>query len=725
MLLAFIKELAAYEKMLEEVVADEATLEEWLFDRQKAEAIFIEEAGKEAGFALFFHNFSTFLGRAGIYLEDLFVKPEYRGKGYGKALLEKLADIAVQRGCGRLEWWCLDRNQPSIDFYLSMGAEPMSDWTVYRIDGSTLKNVRRIFVINMTNKKQDNIQMKNKARLIRTAAGQEPADLVLKNARYVNVFSNEILSGDLAITDGLIAGIGSYHGRKEIDLSGSIVLPGLMDAHIHLESALTMPSEFARAVLPHGTTAVFTDPHEIANVLGTDGIEYMLEATEGLPLDVYFMLPSCVPAAPEDESGARLQAAALAPFYAHPRVKGLAEMMNAYGVVSCDPEILQKLSDCKAYHARTDGHAPGISGKALQAYAAAGIASDHECSTFEEALEKLRSGQYIMIREGTAARNLKALRPLLIEKYIDRILICTDDRHPNDLEEKGHIDYILKQAIAAGTDPCLAVKAATYNTARYFGYRQHGAIAPGYAADLTIIDNFKDFTIQRVYKNGKIVADYGRAIDFPEPVIQDTLSEKAHHTFHVRKMEPEDFIPDRPLAVIGMQNGEITTTDEGTAASADPEQDRLEIAVIERHHNTNHIGLGYMKGYGLKSGAVATSIAHDAHNIIVIGADPKAMADAVNRVIAINGGIVVMDQEKICGEVPLAIAGIMSDEPLKTVSRRLSACKRSARQLGVNPGIDPFMTLSFMALTVIPTLRITTHGIYDVQKQKYLSIFRK
>lgn len=565
-----------------------------------------------------------------------------------------------------------------------------------------------------------NRKLLKKQRIIAAAAGREPADLVLKNATFVNVFSNELSTMDIAVAEGLIVGMGSYQGRSEVDCTGKIILPGFLDAHIHLESSLVSPTEFVKAVLPHGTTTVVTDPHEIANVMGTDGIEYMLQATEDLPVDVRFMLPSCVPATPLDESGANLDYRAIDSFYDHPRVQGLAEMMNYVGVVNGDGQVVEKIVASQAHHKKIDGHAPGLSGKDLNAYIAAGVYSDHECHDVKDAIAKLERGQFIMIREGTAARNLEALMPLLTGKYADRCMFCTDDKHPNDLLEKGHIDYIVKKAISLGADPITAVKVACHNAARYFLLNNRGGISPGYLADFVIIDNFQDFNIEQVYKKGVLMVDHGEIQDFPSPEIEPYLVERAHKTFHVAALTAEDFAEKRPRGIIGMVDGEITTVDAGYSDRIDVEYDVLKIAVVERHKNTHHIGIGYIQGYGLKSGAVATSISHDSHNIIVVGTNETDMAAAVNRVVELNGGIVVWDGGQSVAEVPLAIAGIMSDEPLVTVNEKLETAKDAAHKLGVNPGIDPFMTLSFMALPVIPSLRITTRGVFDVTTQSYV-----
>ena len=565
-----------------------------------------------------------------------------------------------------------------------------------------------------------NRKLLKKRRIIEAAAGREAADLVLKNATYVNVFSNQLCTADIAVAEGLIVGMGEYSGMAEVDCAGKIVLPGFLDAHIHLESSLVSPREFVKAVLPHGTTTVITDPHEIANVMGTDGIEYMLQATENLPVDVRFMLPSCVPATPLDESGAVLDYRSLDSFYDHPRVQGLAEMMNFVGIIAGDDQPVEKIVAAQAHHKKIDGHAPDLRGNDLNAYIAAGVYSDHECHDLQDALAKLERGQFIMIREGTAARNLDALAPLLCDKYADRCMFCTDDKHPSDLLEKGHIDYIVKRAIALGADPITAVKVACHNAARYFLLNNRGAIAPGYLGDFVVIDNFQDFRIEKVFKKGVLMVEDGTMRDFPAPEIEPYLTKRAHSTFHLGTLTAEDFMDHRPRGVIGMVNGEITTVDAGYSDRIDAEYDILKIAVVERHKNTRHIGIGFLQGYGLKSGAVATSISHDSHNIIVVGTNESDMAAAVNRVVDLNGGIVVWDGGASAAEVPLAIAGIMSDEPLEAVNEKLEAAKEKAHTLGVGQGIDPFMTLSFMALPVIPSLRITTRGVFDVNSQSYV-----
>ncbi len=568
------------------------------------------------------------------------------------------------------------------------------------------------------NYKQNTNNLHIKKHMVDVAENRVPADLVLKNATYLNVFSSELSYGDIAVANGFIVGIGKYTGNEEYDMTGKIVLPGFIDSHIHLESSLVAPKELAKALISHGTTTLVTDPHEIANVMGTDGIKYMLEATEGLPVDVHFMLPSCVPATPLDESGAELDYKAIDDFYNHPRVCGLAEFMDFVSVVSGENGAIEKLVSAEQHNKMIDGHAPMLKDKDLNAYISAGVCSDHECYDINDALTKLRLGQYIMIREGTAAQNLEALLPLLTPMYADRCMFCVDDRHPNDILNKGDIDYICKKAIKLGANPLITAKVATYNAARYFNLKHCGAIAPNYIADFAIIDSFDNFNVQMVFKNGKLCYD-GEVKPFETPIIEPNLVQHAHNTFNVSNVSAKDF-KDIKHNIIGMVPGEILTKNQGYAEKVDIEKDILKIAVIERHKHTNHIGSGYLQGYGLKTGAVATSISHDSHNIIVVGTNARDMAFAVNRIIEKHGGIVVVNNEQIVSEVVLEIAGIMTDAPIEEISENLEQTKAAAFKQGVNKGIDPFMTLSFMALPVIPELRMTTKGIFDVLKQTYI-----
>lgn len=562
-------------------------------------------------------------------------------------------------------------------------------------------------------------QLAAKQRIIAVAAGREKADLVLKNAKYLNVFSNEFLCGDIAVANGLIAGVGKYDGKTEIDVSGKLVLPGFIDAHIHLESSMVTPAEFAKAVVAHGTTTVITDPHEITNVMGIDGVEYMIQASQNLPIDVHFMMPSCVPATEIDESGAELDCKDIDLYLDNKKVLGLAEMMNYVGVINGDKNVLSKIVTSQAHHKKIDGHAPELSGNDLNAYIAAGVYSDHECSTFENALEKLRKGQFIMIREGTAAHNLKALMPLLTQQYYSRCMFATDDKHPSDLLYGGHIDYIVKQALKNGADPIVALKTATHHAARYFLLNNKGAIASGYLADIVVVDNLEDFNVETVFKCGKLVFD-GEVKDFSAPTVDEKLAEKCFDTFHLDSVTPSRFKVDGKLGLIGLVGGELLTRNLGTADKIDVENDILKIACIERHKGTNHIGVGYVKGYSLKSGAVATSVAHDSHNIITVGCNDDDIAVAVNAIKDSKGGIAVVENGKIKALLELPIAGLMSDEPLTTVNEKLENAKLSAYELGADKSIDPFMTLSFLSLPVIPSLRITTKGVFDAENWKML-----
>lgn len=560
------------------------------------------------------------------------------------------------------------------------------------------------------------MKLQEKLRIIEVANKTKKADMVLKNATYVNVFTNEMLTGDIALAEGKIVGLGEYSGINELDMTGKIVCPGFIDSHIHLESSLVVPTEFAAAVIPHGTTTVITDPHEIANVMGTDGIDYMLQATEDLPIDIKFMLPSCVPATPLDESGAELLAEDIEKYYSNPRVLGLAEMMNFYGVTHSDKEVVSKIASAEMYRQQIDGHAPGLSGHELNAYVAAGIYSDHECAHVDEAIEKIRLGQHIQIREGTAAKNLEVLAPLLDRGYGNQCMFCTDDKHPSDILEKGHIDYIVKEAINKyKIDPIIAIKSAGYVPAKYYKLNDRGAIAPGYIADLIVIDNFENFKVEKVIKNGKMLYN-GESIC--EEIISNVdadIDNKAHNTFNMSPVTEDSFKSDGELGCIGVLPSSILTKDLGYRTHINTKQDVLKIAVVERHKGTNHIGIGFMQGYGLKKGAIATSISHDSHNIIVIGTNEKDMVHAVNKVLENQGGIVVVENEAVIGEVILEIAGLMSSQGLSEINRCLENAKEEAYKLGVNTNIDPFMSLSFMSLPVIPEIKLTTRGIVTIK----------
>ena len=563
------------------------------------------------------------------------------------------------------------------------------------------------------------LKVRKKQRMVRVAMGEEKADLVLKNADYVNVFSDEICHGDIAVAEGLVVGMGEYSGLTEVDMTGKVVVPGFIDAHIHLESSLVSPASFARAVIPHGTTTVITDPHEIANVCGVGGIDYMMAASDGLPVDVHFMLPSCVPAMPFDENGERLTWRDINAYFDHPRVLGLAEMMNYPGVIGGERSTIEKIVVSQAHHKKIDGHAPGLSGHALNAYMSAGVYSDHECDTFDNALEKLRKGQFIMIRDGTAAQNLEALIGLITPRYAHRCMFCTDDKHPADLLEKGHIDYIVRKAIRLGADPIQAIKVASHHAARYFLLNNKGAISPGYLADFAVLDSLESVHVTMVFKRGRMVYGGGE-VALNEPRIDPDILQAVTDTFHLPELTQERLRTDRPLPLIGMRNGQIVTENLGMAEGVCPEKDILKMVVCERHHHTGHVALCYVKGYGLRRGAIAASIAHDSHNIIACGAQDGDIALAVNRIRELRGGLTVAEGGRILAELPLPVAGLLTDAPLRQVNDALENCKRHAFALGANPGIDPFMTLSFMSLPVIPSLRLTTRGVFDVDHQAFV-----
>lgn len=565
---------------------------------------------------------------------------------------------------------------------------------------------------------------------LEVSRGLKKADICFKNANIINVFTERIETADLAIYQKRIAGIGSYAGNIEIDCSDKYIAPGFLDGHIHIESSMLKPAQFAKAVLPHGTTGVITDPHEIANVSGTTGIQYMMEASSGLPVDVYFVLPSCVPATHIDESGSVLLAKDLEPFYRSSQVVGLAEVMNYIGTVQGDADILEKISHAKSYNKIVDGHGPGLKGKDICAYVAAGVMSDHECSFLEEALEKLSRGQWIMIREGTAAKNLDALMPLFQPPFHNRCMLVTDDKHPFDLLEYGHMDYMIKKAIANGADPVRAIKMATFNTATYFGLRNKGAIAPGFDADLVILSSLDAVEVECVYKGGEKVYKQGMNFDISTPEISKEINHAVYHSFHCKNITKDDFIirnfdtyEENGYPVIQLVEGEILTKEmrvDVHAVKHGSLEDIVKLAVIERHHKTGHIGLGLVNGFGLKRGAIASSVSHDSHNLIVIGADDVDMEAASNRLIEIDGGIVIALDGKIIGELPLPIAGLMSDLDAKTLSKDIDDLKQIAKTLEIADGVDPFMTLAFISLPVIPKLRLTTRGLVDVDTQRLL-----
>jgi adenine deaminase len=565
------------------------------------------------------------------------------------------------------------------------------------------------------------------ADLIKTGRGDQPADLLLANARVINVFSGEIYPAHIAIKDGCIAGLGDYDAVQTIDLKGCFVAPGLIDAHVHIESSMVCVSEFARAVMPRGTTTVIADPHEIANVSGAAGIEYMLDVSGNLPLNIFFTLPSCVPATFMETSGAQLDADALEPLLDHKRIIAMGEMMNFPGVIYADSEVLKKVDLAIARGMRAEGHCPELSGKELNAYLAAGISSDHECTALDEALEKLRAGMHIMIREGTGAKNLAGLLPMVSASNAHRIMWCTDDRHPHDICDQGHMDHIIRRAIGSGMDPITAIAIGTLHPARYYGLRNLGAIAPGRRADILVISNLDRFEIKQVYTAGRLAAEDGRMVfEIPADASNPLVS-----TMNV-KLSALDFkIPAKTnsVRVIELVPGQIITrrafmdaTVENGFAVADPCRDLLKLAVVERHKGTGNIGRGFVKGFGLQKGALASSVAHDSHNIIVVGIDDADMKAAVKAVVDSNGGLAVACDAKVSVRLPLPIAGLMAPEPIEKVRRQIDQLIAAARELGCKLP-DPFMALSFLALPVIPELKLTDKGLFDVNRFTHVPLF--
>ena len=563
-------------------------------------------------------------------------------------------------------------------------------------------------------------------KIIKVARGTEKADLVIKNANIINVLSEEIHKSDIAICDGIIAGIGKdYEGKKEIDAKGAYVCPAFIDGHVHLESSMLLPHEFAKAVVPCGTTTVITDPHEISNVLGLHGISYMHEAVKNLPLNVYTMLPSCVPATPYETSGFDLNSYDLALLIDSPWVLGIAEMMNYSGLLNLDKNVLAKLDLAKSKGKRIDGHAPFLSGKDLCAYAASGVKSDHECTNPEEAIEKIRLGMYIMIREGTAAKDLDALIPVLKEKNTRKCMFVTDDRHPKDL--KVHINDMVRRAVEAGVDVIKAVQIGSLNTAEYFGLKNQGAIAPGYRADLLILPDLKSFKPDVVIKDGKVVAEKGELLKsfakFEKPSVRSSIN--------VRWIEKKDFrikgtskfvntieiIPHQLVTKSSVCEAKF----ENGLLNSNTETDTLKILVMERHRATGNIGKGFVKGFNLKKGAIASTVAHDSHNMIIVGTNDLDMYTAAVELVKMQGGKVVVNDGKVIAKLPLPIAGLISDKDFDYVVDHCEELNKAVKELGCTLD-DAFMTMSFLSLPVIPELKITDKGLFSTKKWDFVKI---
>lgn len=566
------------------------------------------------------------------------------------------------------------------------------------------------------------------ADLLAVARGERRADRLLRNGQILNVFSGEIERADIAIAGSRVAGIGAgYDAVDIVDLDGAYVAPGLIDAHVHIESSLCVPPQFAAAVLPRGVTTVVTDPHEIANVAGMAGVRFMAECSRGLPLNVVIMAPSCVPATTMETNGARLDAAALATLLAEGTVHGLAEMMNFPGVVAGAPDVLDKI---QAFQGRPiDGHAPALTSSRLNAYAATGIGSEHECTTMAEAAEKLARGFYILVREATNARNLQTLLPLVNEKNSRRICFCTDDRVPGDLIDQGSIDYMVRTAIAFGIDPITAFRMATLNTAEWFGLHQRGAIAPGRVADLMIFDDLQAPYARQVYAGGRLVASEGTMVEaahlpyeIPVPVRSTMNLDWSRFTLRIPAQGeraraivslPDQLVTEERIVVAPVRGGEVV---------ADPAQDLLKMAVVDRHTASGSIGLGLIMGIGLTRGAMAGTVAHDHHNLVIIGADDVSMITAARAVDAMGGGLVVAEGEEVLASLSLPVAGLMSDRPIGEVRTGYDTVLAAAASLG-SPLHDPFMAMSFMALEVIPKLKLTDQGLVDVENFKFVDLF--
>ena len=561
---------------------------------------------------------------------------------------------------------------------------------------------------------------------MKIARGEEKASLVLKNCKVVNVLNGQVEEGDIAIENGLIVGVGRYHGHREVELGYKYVCPGFIDGHVHIESSMLTPSQFSKLVMPLGTTTVIADPHEIANVCGTAGIEYMIEASEKTPLDIRIMLPSCVPSTEFEVAGAELLAKDLYELKDRPHVLGLGEMMNYPGVIEGNPMVHEKLDMMK--NRNIDGHAPKVSGKALNAYISAGVRTDHECTTKEELLEKVGKGMYVHIREGSATRNLDALLGGVTDGNSRRLMFCTDDKQPMDILTEGHIDHNVRRAIELGLSPITAIQMATLNTAECYGLRTKGAIAPGYEADLLVLSDLQQVTVEQVYKGGELVADQGKALfavsNLEDPRVLDT----------VKIQDPESInldveVPSGIARVIGLVDHEIITT--SVVRKVDVKDgiflhhnklDILKLAVVERHKGTGNVGLGLVEGYGLDHGAIGLTIAHDSHNIIVIGDNDEDMRLAISTLKEQTGGMCICRDGQVLDSLRLEVGGLMTDAPMNEVVEKIEAMNGRALGMGVNPNIEPFMTLAFLALPVIPDLKLTDKGLFDVKKFSFVDI---
>lgn len=567
-------------------------------------------------------------------------------------------------------------------------------------------------------------------KLIDVAAGRVPADVVIKNCKIVNVFSGKISEGNIALCDGQIAGIGDYEGKEVIDAEGRYAAPGFIDSHIHIESSYVSPEEIGRLLVPHGGTTIIADPHEIVNVCGIDGLDYMMEAAKRTALDIKYVLPSCVPATPFEHAGAVINAPEMKEPITRDNILGLGEFMNFPGVINADDMVLEKLLVAKKEGKFIDGHGPGITGKDLNAYTSAGILADHECSTVEEMNDRLERGLYILLRQGSACHNLRPLLKGMTEMNSRRCLLCSDDRQPKTILHEGHLDNHLRICVEEGVDPVTAIRMSTLNAAECFGLKDRGAIAPGYRADIVLLDDLKDFNVNKVFVEGKLTAIEGKYL--PEIETYDISSVKGSvivKDFSTEKLKMH--LKSNKVNVIGILPGGVVTAKETAEITLDengefvrnPEEDIVKVAVVERHQGTGNVACGFLKGYGIKEGAVALSIAHDSHNIIVVGVSDEEMAFAVESLIAQEGGIVLVKDGKVVESMPMPIAGLMSDQSGEWVDQKLTDIHEKAfSELGINGDVEPVMTLCFMSLAVIPEVKLTDMGLFDVTTFSFIPV---
>ncbi|TYS64589.1 adenine deaminase [Sutcliffiella horikoshii] len=569
----------------------------------------------------------------------------------------------------------------------------------------------------------------NLESMIKAAAKKKKADLVIKNGRIIDVFNLEIIEADIAINDGMIIGLGQYEGIEEVDANGAFICPGLIDGHVHMESSMIHPYHFTQTILEHGVTTIVTDPHEIANVSGTAGIQFMLDATEKAPVDVFFMLPSCVPATSFEHNGASIQAEDLAPLYEHDRVIGLAEVMDFPAVRDGNAAMIAKLTQASRINKKIDGHGAGLAPEDINIYASANIKTDHECVTAQEAKERLKRGMYVMMREGTVAKDVRALIPLVNERNARRFLFCTDDKHLDDLVNEGSIDHNVRISIQEGLDPLLAIQIATLNAAECFSLTDRGAVAPGYRADLLFIDNLENFTIKDVYKNGIITKGKGPFSPIPVPnLLQDSVNMKPINKddlkISVRTDQPCNMIEIIPNSLVTKHIKETVTTYKGEFISS-IDNDQLKLAVIERHKCLGHVGLGIVKGFQIKNGAIASTVAHDSHNIVTVGTSDEDMLVAVKAMEQINGGLVVVCEEKVVASLPLEISGLMANLTTENTLSSLKELHEALHLIGSQKSFNPFVALSFLSLPVIPELKLTDTGLFDVRKFEHIPIQAK